>query len=153
MKKSAGILLYKIENDILKFFLVHPGGPYFKNKEDGYWTIPKGEFKENEIPFEAALREFYEETGTQLNGDFIELTPVKQKNRKLVFAWALEGEIEAENIVSNAFEMVWPPKSGKIQSFPEIDKGAWFDYETSIIKINSAQIELINELIITINKL
>ena len=105
MKKSAGILLFRRINHSVEFLLVHPGGPYFKNKDAGAWTIPKGEFDDNEDALVAAKREFKEETGQEISGNYIELTPVKQKAGKMVFAWALEGDIVAENITSNTFEI------------------------------------------------
>lgn len=145
-KQSAGILLYRIIDSQLQVFLVHPGGPFFKNKDDGSWSIPKGEFSDDENPLDAAKREFLEETGQSINGNFTALTPIQQKGGKTVHAWAVEGEIDHETIVSNTFEIEWPPRSGKRQAFPEIDKAAWFDLETAKVKINAAQIGLINEL-------
>jgi len=145
-KKSAGILLYKVEDDLLKIFLVHPGGPFWAKKDNGAWTIPKGEFDDNEDPSNAAKREFEEETGTKLSGKFIELNPVKQKGGKTVYAWAVEGNIDPAKIKSNEFEMEWPPGSGKMRSFPEIDKAAWFDAKEATKKINEAQSPLIHQL-------
>ena len=112
-KKSAGILLYRMRNKLIEIFLVHPGGPFWSKKDEGCWTIPKGEYNEGENALEAAKREFEEETGTKLMGEFIGLTTVKQKGGKTVSAWAIEGNIDAENIRSNNFEMECPPKSGK----------------------------------------
>ena len=145
-KQSAGILLYRIVDGQLQVFLVHPGGPFFKNKDDSSWSIPKGEFTDDENPLDAAKREFLEETGQIINGNFIELTPIQQKGGKTVHAWAVEGDIDHETIVSNTFEVEWPPRSGKKQSFPEIDRAAWFDLETAKVKINAAQAGLIDEL-------
>ena len=150
-KQSAGILLYRIVDGQLQVFLVHPGGPFFKNKDEGSWSIPKGEFAEDENPLDAAKREFMEETGQLLNGNFIELTPIRQKGGKIVYAWAVEGDIDHETIVSNTFEIEWPPRSGKKQTFPEIDQAAWFDIEMAKVKINAAQVGLINELALKIN--
>jgi predicted NUDIX family NTP pyrophosphohydrolase len=150
-KQSAGILLYRIIENQLQVFLVHPGGPFFKNKDEGIWSIPKGEFADDEKPLDAAKREFLEETGQSISGDFIELTPIQQKGGKIVYAWAVEGDIDHETIFSNTFEMEWPPRSGKRQSFPEIDRAAWFDMETAKKKINAAQSELIKELALKIN--
>jgi predicted NUDIX family NTP pyrophosphohydrolase len=147
MKKSAGILLFRRINHSVEFLLVHPGGPYFKNKDAGSWTIPKGEFDDTEDALVAAIREFREETGQEISGNFIELTPVKQKAGKMVFAWALEGDIVAETINSNTFEMEWPPKSGNKQSFAEVDKAQWFFTDDAKQKINSSQAALIDELI------
>jgi predicted NUDIX family NTP pyrophosphohydrolase len=143
--QSAGILLYRIHNGRLQVLLVHPGGPFWKNKDEGAWTIPKGEFTD-ETPLAAAKREFNEETGMRATGTFIELTPVKQKNGKWVYAWALEGELDPNTIQSNTFEIEWPPKSGRQQSFPEVDKAAWFGLAEAKQKINAAQVALLEEL-------
>lgn len=145
-KQSAGILLYRIIDNQLQVFLVHPGGPFFKNKDEGNWSIPKGEFTDDESSLAAAKREFLEETGQSVDGNFIELTPIQQKGGKIVHAWAVEGDIDHETIVSNTFEMEWPPRSGKKQIFPEIDRAAWLDMETAKTKINPAQVDLIIEL-------
>jgi predicted NUDIX family NTP pyrophosphohydrolase len=145
-KKSAGILLYRTSKKILEVFLVHPGGPFWKNKDAGSWSIPKGEFDEDETPLDAAIRELKEETGIALKGDFIELTPIKQKSGKLVYAFAKEHDIDPSQIKSNEFEIEWPPRSGKKKMFPEIDKAEWFDIETAKEKINQAQVNLIAEL-------
>ncbi|WP_214071085.1 NUDIX domain-containing protein [Mucilaginibacter sp. dw_454] len=146
--QSAGILLYRNINKQIEIFLVHPGGPFFKNKDDGYWSIPKGEFLTDEDPLNAAKREFAEETGGQLQAEkFIKLSPIKQKSGKTVHAWAAEGDIDADTITSNLFEMEWPPKSGKMASFPEIDRAGWFSIDGAKLKINTAQIALIDELI------
>src|SRR5215203_6632069 len=123
MRKSAGIILYRRANNILEVFLVHPGGPYWQGKEEGAWTIPKGEFSEEEDPLDAAKREFQEETGFVIEGNFIELGQVQQKAGKLVLAWAAEGDIDANRIKSNTFRQEWPYKSGVWCSFPEVDKG------------------------------
>src|SRR6476619_4517183 len=125
-RTSAGLLLFRRGGAGLEVFLVHPGGPFWKGKEAGAWTIPKGEFLDDEQALLAARREFEEETGQKINGDFIELNPIKQKAGKMVYAWALEGDIDAENIISNSFKVEWPYKSGKWQSFPEVDKAGWF---------------------------
>jgi predicted NUDIX family NTP pyrophosphohydrolase len=150
-KKSAGILLYRAIDGQLEVFLVHPGGPFFKNKDEGSWSIPKGEFADDENPLDAAKREFLEETGQSINGNSIELTPIQQKGGKTVRAWAIEGDIDHETIMSNTFEIEWPPRSGKKQTLPEIDRAAWFDMETAKLKINPAQVGLINELALKIN--
>jgi len=145
-QKSAGILLYKIENKILKIFLVHPGGPFWAKKDDGAWSIPKGEFDDGEDPLGAAKREFEEETGIKISGEFLELNPIKQKSGKIVYAWAVEGDVDVSKIKSNEFEIEWPPKSGKMKSFPEIDKAAWFNSNEARKKIIEAQSSLIREL-------
>ncbi|MEJ5961876.1 NUDIX domain-containing protein [Pedobacter immunditicola] len=150
-KISAGILLYKLEKSQLLFFLVHPGGPFFRRKDEGWWTIPKGEPLENEEPLDNALREFEEETGYRLAGDFIKLKPVTQKGGKKVECWAVKGNLDPETIVCNTFEMEWPPRSGKLQSFPEIDKAAWFDFKHAQVKINERQLAFLEELSLIID--
>jgi len=147
MKQSAGILLYNIVNLKPEFFLVHPGGPFFAKKNEGCWTIPKGEFLDNEFPLNAAMREFEEETGYKPTGPFIELQPIIQKAGKKVYCWAALGELDAEGIMSNTFEMVWPPKSGNLKSFPEVDKAGWFNYDAAKVLINERQIDLLDQLI------
>jgi predicted NUDIX family NTP pyrophosphohydrolase len=147
MRKSAGILLYRIKENLPEVFLVHPGGPFWKGKEKGAWSVPKGEYPEDEAPLAAAKREFEEETGKAISGTFIELQPVKQKGGKLVLAWAVEGDIDADKIVSNTYKLEWPYKSGKWQSFPEVDKAAWFSIEEARQKINPAQEALIDDLL------
>jgi len=144
-KKSAGIILYRTQNDLFEILLVHPGGPFWVKKDEGAWTIPKGEF-DDEDPLEAAKREFEEETGKKVSGKFIELKPVKQKSGKLIFAWAVEGNMDTATIKSNEFEIEWPPGSGKMKSFPEIDKAGWFTIRDAAIKINPGQLSLIKEL-------
>lgn len=145
-KKSAGILFYRLRKKILNVLLVHPGGPFWAKKDAGTWSIPKGEIEENELPLAAALREVEEETGIKASGNFIELTPVKQKSGKIVYAWAVENDFDAEKITSNHFEMEWPPRSGTKKTFPEIDKAEWFSIEEAETKILSAQLPLIKEL-------
>ena len=151
MRKSAGILLYKYQNSELRFLLVHPGGPFWKNKDLGSWSIPKGEFAD-EQPLDAAIREFEEETGSKLSGHFITLQPVKLSSGKLIYGFALEGEINVDTIASNTFEIEWPPKSGNLQSFPEIDKAEWFPVEYALIKINVSQAHFITELMSHLKK-
>ena len=146
-KQSAGILLYRKIDNLLQVFLVHPGGPFYVKKDEGSWSIPKGEFLDDEDPLQAAKREFEEETGLPINGNFIKLQPITQKNGKKVHAWAVEGDIDPETIVSNTFEIEWPPKSGKQKAFPEIDRAAWFDVETAKLKIIAAQVGLLDELL------
>ncbi len=129
-------------------FLVHPGGPFWKNKDLGAWSIPKGEFTHEENALDAAIREFEEETGSKLSGNYIALTPIKQKAGKMVYAWALEGDIDTEFFKCTSFiNMEWPPKSGKYQSIPEVDKGEWFSIDEAKQKIIPSQSTLIDELI------
>lgn len=146
-RKSAGILLYRLKNHQPEFFLVHPGGPLHAKKDLGAWSIPKGEFTDGEEPLAAARREFEEETGKRIEGRFQELTPVKQKSGKLVYAWALEGDFDEKGLVCNLFTMEWPPRSGQYNSFPEVDRGEWFAAEPAKQKMISAQAALIDELI------
>lgn len=145
MKYSAGILLYRRLNAEPEFFLVHPGGPYFKNKDRGWWTIPKGEPGENEDLLKTALREFHEETGYSPKPPYIELEPITQKGGKKVFSWAAEGNLDATTITCNDFEVEWPPKSGNKVCFPEIDKANWFTYDEAIKYINERQILLLQQ--------
>ena len=147
MKRSAGILLYKETDGDLYVFLVHPGGPFWKNKDLGSWSIPKGEFTDDEEPLAAALREFEEETGVVPEGDFRELRPVTLKSGKLILAWAAEGDLDESVIVSNTFDMEWPPGTGKVSSFPEVDRAGWFPVDEALKKVNPAQAELIHQLV------
>jgi predicted NUDIX family NTP pyrophosphohydrolase len=145
-KKSAGILPFRFVKKKLEFLLAHPGGPFWKNKDIGAWSIVKGEYNDDEEPLTAAKREWQEETGLKITGKFIVLKPVRQKSGKEIRAWAVEAEIDPTQIKSNLFEMEWPPKSGRKQSFPEIDRAEWFPVETAKEKINPAQAALITEL-------
>ena len=145
-KQSAGILLYRIKNNMLEVFLVHPGGPFWKNKDIGAWTIPKGEFNDTETALDAALREFREETSHAPLGPFTPLTTIRQKGGKEVHAWSAIGDLETSSLSSNTFEMEWPPKSGRLQSFPEVNKYGWFDMELASQLINPAQLAFLKEL-------
>lgn len=144
---SAGLLMYRVRNGLLEVFLAHPGGPFFKNKDKGYWSIPKGEIDPEESALDAAIREFIEETGIMPEGDFIPLGTVMQKSGKTVHAWAIAGDWdEHKPIVSNTFEIEWPPRSGKKQQFPEIDRAEFFSVTEALDKINEAQREFIRRL-------
>lgn len=145
-KQSAGILLYRRRGDGIEFLLVHPGGPFWAKKDEGAWSIPKGEHEPGEDALEAALREFEEEIGTRPAGDVVPLTPIRQKAGKVVAAWGLEGDVDATAIRSNTFTMEWPPRSGRTQTFPEIDRAAWFTLERARSRINAAQLPLLEEL-------
>jgi predicted NUDIX family NTP pyrophosphohydrolase len=147
MKQSAGILAYKFIDKTIFFFLVHPGGPFWKNKDLESWSIPKGEFTAEEDPLDAAKREFHEETGFEVEGDFITLESVKLKSGKTVFAFAVEFDLDAALIKSNEFETEWPPKSGNLQSFPEVDRAEWFQTAEALKKINPAQADFIVQII------
>ena len=144
---SAGLLMYSFKNNELQVFLVHPGGPYFEKKDDGYWGIPKGLKEPNEELLDTAIREFLEETGITPYGGFIPLSSVKQKNGKVVYAWAFMSENENQiHLSSNTFEIEWPPHSGFKKKFPEIDKGQFFNIVEAKEKINEAQIEFLSKL-------
>jgi predicted NUDIX family NTP pyrophosphohydrolase len=144
---SAGLLMYRVEDGRLQVLLAHPGGPYFANKDDGSWTIPKGEIEPGEDLLDAAKREFEEETGVKPIGPFLALSPIKQKGGKIVHAWAFEGDCEPSAIVSNTFTIEWPPKSGQQMAFPEIDRADFFDVIAAKRKIKAGQEGLIEELL------
>ena len=146
-ERSAGILLYRNGGDGLEVLLVHPGGPFFARKDDGAWSIPKGVYSDDEAPLAAARREFAEELGSACpGGDAVELGEIRQKSGKRVLAWAVEGDIDADSITSNTFELEWPPRSGRRQEFPEIDRAAWFPLPTARTKILAAQAEFLDRL-------
>ena len=145
-RESAGILLFRRRDGRIEVFLVHPGGPFWRNKDKGAWSIPKGEVQPGEDPLEAAKREVREETGLELDGEFLELAPRRQPGGKLVRVWALEGDWDPADIASNTFSMEWPPKSGRLQEFPEVDRAAWFDLPTAREKIHQGQIGFLDEL-------
>lgn len=146
MKKSAGFLMYRHREGNLEVFLVHMGGPYWVNKDIGAWSIPKGEYESDEDPFHVARREFLEETGLEAVGEFIPLMDFKQPGGKLITAWAFEGDCDAKGVKSNKFSMEWPPRSGKIQEFPEVDRAEWFAADEAKEKILKGQRPLIDEL-------
>lgn len=152
-KKSAGILLYRSSLKKIEFLLVHPGGPFWAKKDSGAWSIPKGEFTDEENPLEAAIREFQEELGEKLSGNFISLKPLKQAGGKLVYAFAMEYDFDVSNFRSNTFSMEWPPKSGKQQEFPEVDKAGWFDAETCRNKLNPGQVGFLDELLVILKQI
>jgi predicted NUDIX family NTP pyrophosphohydrolase len=143
---SAGLLMYRIKDGRIEILLAHPGGPYFVKRDEGAWTIPKGEPKGNEDLLVTAQREFEEETGVRPTGPFMPLQPIKQKGGKVVHAWAFEGECEPGTVKSNTFLMEWPPKSGRQQEFPEMDRAEWFDLATASMKIKAGQEALVDEL-------
>jgi predicted NUDIX family NTP pyrophosphohydrolase len=143
---SAGLLLYRRRNRT-EVFLVHPGGPFFRDKDDGAWSLPKGEVEEGDDPLATALREFSEETSFDPpSGDLLPLGEVRQKGGKRVIAWAVEGDCEPDRARSNLFEMEWPPRSGRKQSFPEVDRAAFFPLDLARRKLNPAQAELVAKL-------
>lgn len=145
--RSAGVLLYRLVDAQVQFLLVHPGGPFWKNKDIGAWTLPKGEPADGEELLTAAQREFFEETGQHISGSFIALDPVKQKGGKVIHAFAVEGDFNPDQLNSNTFEMEWPPRSGKKQVFPEVDKAQWFTLEQARERINTAQVVLLEEVV------
>ena len=146
MKKSAGLLMYRRRDRAVEVLLVHPGGPFWAKKDDGYWSIPKGEYSPEEDPLEAAKREFEEETGFRAEGGLRELPEIRQKGGKTVKAWALEGDCNPEDLKSNTFKMEWPPHSGVIKDFPEVDRADWFPMETAKVKILKSQQPLLDHL-------
>ena len=146
-KPSAGLLTYRRRRGELEFLLVHPGGPYWEHRDDASWSIPKGEYEPAEQPLDAACREFLEETGFEAQGSFTPLTPIKQPNGKVVSAWAVEGDFDAEAVRSNTFTMEWPPRSGTQMEFPEVDRGAWFGVNEARRKIFPAQVAFVDELL------
>jgi len=145
-KLSAGILLYRKRDGEIEVFLVHPGGPFWAKKDDGAWSIPKGEYVEGEDPLTVAKREFQEETGCQVSGDGLALAPLKQPSGKVIAAWAVEGEIDPGLIHSNTFSIEWPPRSGKLEEFPEVDRGMWCDLATAHRKLLVGQRPFLDQL-------
>jgi len=145
-KQSAGLLLYRFRQNHLEVLLVHPGGPFWAKKDLGSWSIPKGEFAEGEDALAAAQREFQEETGFSISGEFKPLASLKQKSGKVVYAWAIESDLDHTKVKSNTFNLEWPPKSGRISEFPEIDRAEWFSVEVAREKINPGQIAFLDRL-------
>lgn len=145
-KLSAGILLYRKSVGRLEVFLVHPGGPFWAKKNAGAWSIPKGEYLEGEDPESVARREFAEETGCELTGSMQPFTPLKQPSGKVISAWAVEGDLDVATLKSNTFALEWPPRSGTIQHFPEVDRGAWFDLPTARDKLLAGQRPFLDQL-------
>ena len=146
-KRSAGILMYRRDGGGLRLLLVHPGGPFWAKKDFGAWSIPKGEYVDGENPLAVARREFAEELGRAPDGDFQELGELVQPSRKIVSAWAVEGDFDVGTLTSNTFELEWPPKSGRRQSFPEVDRAAWFTPEEARQKILPGQRDFIERLL------
>lgn len=140
MLQSAGILLFKYADGELQVMLVHPGGPFWSAKDEGAWSIPKGLVDENEDPLRAACREFREETGCEAQGDFIELGRLQQPSRKIIQAWAAECDFDVSRIVSNTFVLEWPKNSGRLNEFPEIDRGRWFGMTEARVRIQKGQL-------------
>jgi predicted NUDIX family NTP pyrophosphohydrolase len=144
-EKSAGLLVWRRRGDEPEFLLVHPGGPFWKSKDEGAWSIPKGLIDEGEETLAAARREFEEEVGIAVEGEFIELTPLKQKSGKWVHAWLVEADLDATKFRSNVFSMEWPRRSGRMIEVPEVDRAAWFDAAAALRKILPGQAGFIRE--------
>ena len=146
-KRSAGILMYRREGEEILLLLVHPGGPFWAKKDFGSWSIPKGEYAESEDAFAAAKREFAEETGYKPEGKFQPLGEITQSGGKRVAAWAVSGDFDPQTLTSNRFEMEWPPRSGQIRSFPEVDRAAWFTAAEARERLLRAQTTFIDRLL------
>ena len=145
-QQSAGLLLYRQSGDEVEVLLVHPGGPFWAKKDAGAWTIPKGEIEPGEDPIAAARREFLEETGCKVAGEAVPLGRCRQAGGKLVFAWAVAAEFDPATLISNSFELEWPPRSGERRTFAEVDRAAWFALEEARRHINKAQVAFIDAL-------
>jgi predicted NUDIX family NTP pyrophosphohydrolase len=144
--RSAGLLLFRTVAGTIEVLLVHPGGPFWRTRDDGAWSIPKGQIAPGEDPFRAALREFREETGQSVDGDFIELEPRRQAGGKTVHAWAVRSQFDPSRLESNTFVMEWPPRSGRRETFPEVDRAAWFPLDSARVKILKGQVGFLDEL-------
>jgi predicted NUDIX family NTP pyrophosphohydrolase len=144
--QSAGVLLYRRHGDGVEVLLVHPGGPFWQRKDEGAWSLPKGEFVEGEAPEAAARREFTEETGLTLDVELIALTPVRQRSGKMIHPFAGEADLDVSDICSNVFSMEWPPRSGRMAEFPEVDRAGWFELGSAARKINPGQRPILEEL-------
>jgi predicted NUDIX family NTP pyrophosphohydrolase len=144
--RSAGILLYRRHDAQWQVLLLHMGGPLWARKDDGAWSIPKGEYADDEPPLQAAQREFFEETGAHVHGPFVSLAPVRQGSGKVVTAWAVEGDFDPAQLRSNTFSMEWPPRSGRLQSFPEADRAAWYSIPQARQKMVAGQAALLDQL-------
>lgn len=145
-KKSAGLLLFRKASGTIKVLLVHPGGPFWARKDQGAWSIPKGEFSNDENSLQAAIREFNEELGEAVTGAFVPLSPQRQASGKTVYAWAVRSDFDPARLKSNTFSMEWPPRSGRQRLFPEIDRAAWFPLDVARDKISKGQVGFLDEL-------
>ena len=145
-RRSAGLLMYRFRAGALEVLLIHPGGPFWTKKDAGAWSIPKGEFDDDEEALTAAKREFVEETGFAWSEPFLELRAVRQAGGTRVFAWAFEGDCDPSRMVSNSFELEYPPRSGRLVTFPEADRAAWFDLRTARQKMHVGQLPFLDEL-------
>lgn len=151
-KQSAGILVYRLRHSVLEVLLVHPGGPYWKSKDAGAWSVPKGNLEEGEDALQTAKRELQEETGCCIEGDFMPLTSLKQPGGKLVHVWAVEGDFDVQRFKSNSFRLEWPPKSGQYEDFPEVDRAGWFTIPEAIEKLLRGQRGFLEELLLGIDE-
>lgn len=145
-KLSAGLLLYRRRDGRVEVLLVHPGGPLWSKKDEGAWSIPKGEYDTAEDPLTAAQREFHEETGCHVSGTFVPLRPLTQPSGKVISAWAVEGDLDAASIRSNTFSLEWPPKSGREQAFPEVDRAGWYELSHAATKLLPGQRPFLGQL-------
>ena len=145
-KLSAGIVLYRMRDGECEVFLVHPGGPFWARKDDGAWSIPKGEYADGDDPLTTAKREFREETSFEVGDNFRALSPLKQPSGKVISAWAVEGDVDSASITSNTFLLEWPPKSGKTQESPEVDRAMWCTIPTARIKLFPGQRPFLDQL-------
>jgi predicted NUDIX family NTP pyrophosphohydrolase len=152
-KRSAGILMFRGRDAQLRLLLVHPGGPFWAKKDQGAWSIPKGEYAEDEDPLKAAIREFEEELGSRPEGAFLNLGELAQPSRKVITAWAIEGDFDTRRLRSDLFEMEWPPGSGHMQPFPEVDRAEWFTPGEARAKLLPGQIPFIDRLLARIAEL
>jgi predicted NUDIX family NTP pyrophosphohydrolase len=146
MTRSAGIVLHRVRDGAQEVLLVHPGGPYWARKDAGAWSIPKGEYEKGEDPLACARREFEEELGAEAPDDLVPLGEVRQRSGKYVTAWAGRGDLDASAIRSNTFTIEWPPRSGRMQEFPEVDRAEWFSVAEAREKINPAQAAFLDRL-------
>jgi len=145
-KVSAGLLVYRKRQGVLEVLLAHPGGPFWAKRDSGAWSIPKGEVDATEPPLDAARREFHEETGFTVSGDFTPLNPLRQPGGKVVHAWAVQGDWDPTRLRSNTFGLEWPPRSGKKEEFPEIDRAEWFSLDEALRRILPGQAGFLREL-------
>jgi predicted NUDIX family NTP pyrophosphohydrolase len=145
-KLSAGVLLFRRRDGEVEVLLGHPGGPFWAKKDHGAWSIPKGELDADEDPFAGAIREFEEETGYRPSGDFIPLTPITQSGGKRVLAWAVEGDLDPTSVRSNTFSLEWPPRSGRVVEFPEIDRAEWFSIAEARARLLPGQVPFLDDL-------
>ena len=151
-KQSAGLLLYRRNDRGVEVFLVHPGGPYWSKKDLGAWSIPKGEYTDDEEPLTAARREFLEETGFIVDGNFVSLGSIRQTGGKVVSVWALEGDCDPAKLVSNYCQMEWPPRSGRMIEIPEVDRGGWFAVSEARDRILPSQSPMLSRLVEKIDR-